>query len=566
MPTTATTTATNTIGLTDLDITDLIEAFTPATQAGRDALTHRLENPLSDAPTIITRQNELKEIRKRCKNKTTETQIATLRKRLADSEEAVHTVANASSDKRHAEYYSQILWDADSPFAFLNTLDWFNEIVVFIRTILLPAVSILLPVLVLIAPLMLLLCSGTDTTLSSYLDILNTSLKKAMPSVLGKPRFAGTGGILEMGEKFVHIGVSFAMFVVSIWNQVSGSLALCAVVDDMRTRANAVRDFASATRELEATLFDIQRPSYSMFTEKNKQLGIFGEAWNKPASITALLERAGHLDMLASLALAKRICFPMNSPLSIELKDLYHPGISESARVYNSITMNCGKDKQTQTQTQTQTQSPLSGQHVMLTGPNRGGKSTILRAVGTAVLMSQTVGIVFARSAMLPIFTNIVSALSPADKIDKLSLFESEIEFAKNVRNLRGTTFLIMDEIFHGTNAHDGVEASKVFLDDLYTFAKTETETETKTKTETETETEQSVFSIISTHYMELPERYKNTPTVQNLCMDAEMDKTNQIKYHYTLKKGMNALSSVREILQERGLIEEKQNRTTVSE
>ena len=97
--------------------------------------------------------------------------------------------------------------------------------------------------------------------------------------------------------------------------------------------------------------------------------------------------------------------------------------------------------------------------------------------------------------------------------------------------------FLMMDEIFHGTNAHDGVEASQIFLDQLYAA-------------------DSSVFSIVSTHYMDLPTKYGPTRT-QNLCMDASVDPTDSdmLVYTYRLIPGMNQHSSVREILRERGLL-----------
>jgi energy-coupling factor transporter ATP-binding protein EcfA2 len=214
---------------------------------------------------------------------------------------------------------------------------------------------------------------------------------------------------------------------------------------------------------------------------------------------------------------------------------------------------------------------------VLLTGPNRGGKSTLLKSIGSAILMAQTVGIVFAKSATLPVFQNVITALSPQDVVGKLSLFEAEIEFAKDVKarlaDSKGPTFLMMDEIFHGTNAHDGVEASQVFLDQLYNVAA------------------KDVFSVVSTHYMDLPARYgpavclppavssdvsgsdvsgsdvsgagfsdisgSKDAKVQNLCMDSSVDPADpdRLIYSYRVIQGVNRFSSVREILRERGLL-----------
>jgi DNA mismatch repair ATPase MutS len=92
-----------------------------------------------------------------------------------------------------------------------------------------------------------------------------------------------------------------------------------------------------------------------------------------------------------------------------------------------------------------------------------------------------------------------------------------------------------MDEIFHSTNARDGVEASRIFLDRLYTAR------------------DGSRVSIISTHYRELPEYYGDR--VQCLQVVARMREDDTIDYTYRVAEGVSAVSSVRELLRERGLL-----------
>jgi DNA mismatch repair ATPase MutS len=513
---------------------DTIAEYIPThTNIGSTLLKERLSNPVCDPDILTQRRDVIRAIRSRVrKDKGLKDTILSHCQTLHDLEEKVNTVLNASNDTRHMEYYSQILWEPTSLFSWLNTIDWLSELVVFVRTIFLPGLSILLPIGILIMPFLI----PHDTlSVEQYFSIIHAAIKKAIPSVLGKPQFAGKGGILEIGEQFVHIGCSVAMFVVSMWSQVGSSISMRAVVHDMRERAEAVRTFATTTRKL-SELLGVSTSVDSDFdfdiSSVVGNLALFGHAWNKSAPIQTLLNMAGNLDMIASIALLKQTCFP-TIKASIQLTDLYHPGITDTETVFNSITM----DSQ---------DSP----HVLLTGPNRGGKSTLLKSIGLAILMAQTVGVVFARKAVLPMFTNILTALSPQDIIGDLSLFESEIEFAKDVRSkLRtqtntGPTFLMMDEIFHGTNAHDGVEASQVFLDDLYKSSTT------------------NVFSIVSTHYLELSARYSKSksPGVQMLCMDASIDPNDadRLVYTYKVKQGINSLSSVREILIEKGLLEKE--------
>lgn len=510
--------------LRDLDIDGLVDSLPTFTKVGADALRERLSHPIADEVELTNRQATLHSIR--VKTKSDAAEIKALRIQLRDHEDSVRSVAEAAADTRHAEYYTQILWAADSRFAWLNKLGWLNELIVGFRTLFLPALSVLLPLLVFLAPLLFFTVIAKEPlTIEGYFALLQKSLKTAMPSILGKPRFAGTGGMAELGEQFVHIGAAVAMFVASIWNQVAAAISMRAVVADMRLRSTAVAKFTEATRGL-ATLMGVPLCPALQEPWSDGELGVFGHAWNTPDRVREILAFAGHLDMLACLATAKRTCFSQSSSDSLELTDLYHPGVPRKERVYNSVTM----------------ATDVSGalhQNVLLTGPNRGGKSTLLKAIGVAVLMSHTVGIVFAREARIPRFANIITALAPADVVGKLSLFEAEIEFAKDVKEriaAASPTFLMMDEIFHGTNAHDGVEASQVFLDQLY---------DPKVR---------GLFSIVSTHYMNLPERYKE---VQHLCMDAAVNPTDpdRLVYTYKVRRGVNRFSSVREILRERGLL-----------
>ena len=507
------------LGIRDLGVEDLAASFETKTETGQKLLRSHLEAPSTDHATIQALQEKLRTIKTICRSEGSA--ISAAHQVLHDTEADVISIRDAAADKRHAEYYKQIMWDSGSRFAWINKIDWVGEIVLFFRTIFLPGLAVLLPLVVFIAPFFVYhFILKQPLSFGQYLEIVQTALKKTVPSVLGKPRFAGRGGIAEAGEQFIHIGVSLAMFGASMWNQVSAALNMRRVAADMRRRADSLRRFSAATAVISAKL----GLATSIPDWPEGDLALFGSAWNDSALIEKLLAEAGRLDMFIAVATKKRTCF-VSAGSHIDIQDIYHPGITPEKRVYNSIQMDG------------------SGAHVLLTGPNRGGKSTLLKSLGAAVLMAQTFGIAFARKATMPIFGHIITALSPTDTLGKMSLFEAEIEFAKDVRaRIAGRTadepvFLMMDEIFHGTNAHDGVEASQVFLDDLY-------------------QSGSNVFSVVSTHYMDLPARYGGS-LAQTLCMDAAVDSTDpdRLIYSYRLTPGINRYSSVREILRERGLL-----------
>jgi DNA mismatch repair ATPase MutS len=138
----------------------------------------------------------------------------------------------------------------------------------------------------------------------------------------------------------------------------------------------------------------------------------------------------------------------------------------------------------------------------------------------------------------------IETALAPADTLGRLSLFEAEIEFAKHLLAIASAAhkekqeapaFVIMDEIFHSTNAHDGAEASLIFLQQLYKQGGA------------------NVGSLVSTHYRELPDKLGESADTR--CMEAFDKGESGIIYTYRCIPGVSTVSSVREILKERGLI-----------
>lgn len=511
--------------LRDLNIEGLADAFQPVTAAGRAHLVKTLSSPTADENVLTQRQTEVRGLRRLLRG---EKRDALLKARdvLRNTEADVVSVAEAATDIRHAEYYNQILWGPKTMLGRLNEYGLVTEAMVFFRTVFVPGMSILLPIFIILAPIvMYTFVLKKSLSFTEYFDLLNVALKKAVPNVLGKPRFSGAGGYLETGEQFLHIALGIAVFIGSMWSQISSAQSMRGVVTDMRKRAEAVTRMRDALTEIDR----IRGVSCDRFAWSGGSMQIFGHAWNVPDHVRALLAETAEIDALLSVALAKRTCFVTYGDISggVVAERLWHPGVSRTERVYNSVTLGGTQRK-----------------HVLLTGPNRGGKSTMLKSLGAGVLMGQTLGVAFAKKFQQPLFTTITTALAPTDTIGEKSLFESEIEFAMRVQNRiaerSGPMFLMMDEIFHGTNAHDGVEAAQVFLDSLY-------------------EHNDSVFSVVSTHYMDLPARYGENRT-QNLCMEASADPADadRLVYTYRLCDGVNRFSSVREILRERGLLAKK--------
>ena len=137
-------------------------------------------------------------------------------------------------------------------------------------------------------------------------------------------------------------------------------------------------------------------------------------------------------------------------------RQLGHPLLPEEDCVANDISLAAAP-------TDIQPQSPA--QCLIVSGSNMSGKSTLLRTVGTNVVLALAGAPVRARSLLL-VPLAIGSQIQLRDSLaEGRSRFYAEILKLKSVLDLtdRGTPVLfLLDEILHGTNSHDrrvGAEA-----------------------------------------------------------------------------------------------------------
>jgi hypothetical protein len=447
-------------------------------------------------------------------------------------------------DERLKEYYAQILWEKDSFASFLNESPLWLEAANLWKVWLLPAVSILIPLVIVVLPYVIIrMTTQAELSIPEYWELLQHILKQQggqgnMISGMLVPPWVSTGGTTsQVAQRWLQWGLSIFMFGSSIWQQVTLSQHLHTITQDMRKRGGHIWELQSIWKELSSITGPVitkymDLPDNEDLPEDENTLGIFGYTWNRPHVLMGLTKNIGILDVMITCSSLSNIGFPtyVEGPETrLHIENFYHPHLGKEKRVVNTIDL-CA-DKTT---------------HALVTGPNRGGKSTSLKAILANVITAQSLGFCFARRMKITPFHQIHTALSPSDTLGRLSLFEAEIEFAKDIlENLDSTkeggkALLVMDEIFHSTNAIDGEEASRIFLDKVYAAS--------------------GHASLISTHYTKLPESYAKGMLCQALCLQATPHRENpdQLNYTYKMRKGINSLSSVREILKERGLLSDK--------
>jgi len=106
-----------------------------------------------------------------------------------------------------------------------------------------------------------------------------------------------------------------------------------------------------------------------------------------------------------------------------------------------------------------------------LTGPNMAGKSTLLKAVGTAVYLAHLGCGVPASFARMSSFDALLALLYVRDNLSTgQSFYLGEVRRIKDLVTVLEETprvFAIVDEPFKGTNVHDAAEATALLVDGL---------------------------------------------------------------------------------------------------
>lgn len=222
-----------------------------------------------------------------------------------------------------------------------------------------------------------------------------------------------------------------------------------------------------------------------------------------------LLEIFGRLDAWYSMAMAMReynLHFPEffeNENPNISAKQLYHLLIKEPV-AYDF---------------------DLNPEHnfLFLTGANMAGKSTLIKAVGSAVFLAHLGMGVPADSMRLTLFDGLLTNINVVDNIAKgESYFYNEVQRVKNTveKITDGRKWLVLiDELFKGTNVQDAMKCSLTVIKGLIKI-------------------KNSLF-ILSTHLYEIGDELRTYPNISFRFFETTSH-NDQLDFSYQLKEGIS--------------------------
>jgi DNA mismatch repair protein MutS len=174
---------------------------------------------------------------------------------------------------------------------------------------------------------------------------------------------------------------------------------------------------------------------------------------------------------------------------------------------------------------------------LIITGPNMGGKSTVLRQTAIICILAQTGCFVPAERARLPMLDRIWTRVGASDDLTRgRSTFMVEMtETAAILHSATPRSLVLLDEIGRGTATFDGLSIAWAVAEYLHNSA------------------EHAAKTLFATHYHELTELAERLPGAQNYQITAT-EREGEVVFLHRLERGRASKSYGIEVARLAGL------------
>lgn len=492
-----------------------------------------LANPISSVDLLRARSTQLKRIETVLKPR-----HHSLLEQLKENEQAIFFIYSAT-DEELSELYNIVYFNAWF-LSFLNGNDKALTILNSYKVCISPLIGILSPIVYFVVPYFVLrLKFKVKMGFFTYLKFIFKSFLAGM----GTDSFLGLSPSLSK-IRYISYGLSLLFYFQNIFSNIEIAKLIYKISSFLTTKINSVVKYVQASGELidqlwhpdcnlhfwndqelqhcpNCNLFpDVKNSPFSILNNYGRQLSLF-KRFNK-SDYVQHFKKVYMLDTLISTIKAKSMLnlsfadFRSTDQATLKVTNVTHPCLESKKAVGNSLDL-------------------TKERSIIITGPNAGGKSTLIKSIMTAVIMAQTVTLVSAASIVISPFYLINSQINIPDCKGKESLFEAEMNRSKeSIKMLEEAdaegkpSFIVMDEIFNSTNPVEGISGAFAIAKKVASFKKN--------------------IGLITTHYLYLT-KLKKECGFANYKMNIIHKDDGTIVYPYKLSRGVSTQYIALELL-----------------
>ena len=436
------------------------------------------------------------------------------------------------------EKYHYIDWEM---IEFLNTSELFLQIMS-IYNLFSPILSLIVPIIILIIPFFILKMKGLPLSVVEYVDVLKVV---AETNAIGK---LFTVNFTEISaQERIYIFISAAFYLFSIYQNI---LVCVRFNNNMKTIHKHFRDITSYLDNTLDSMKNYNVYSKELITHKDfncelaTQMNTIENIRNKIKSITEY--SIYNINQFKEIGRVFKYFYELHTNTEYDNAIMYSLGFNGYIDCIKGLQTNIEERKMNFTTFITDTKKtkfknsyyaclkddkPVKNnirfkKNIILTGPNASGKTTILKSTLINIIITQQFGCGFYDSAKFAPFKHIHCYLNIPDTSGRDSLFQAEARRCKEIldiinENKSETHFCAFDELYSGTNPEEAETSATAFMLYLQKYKK--------------------VSSLLTTHFVKVCNKLKDTDSIQNCKMVAEQIDA-KMHYKYKITNGISEI------------------------
>jgi DNA mismatch repair protein MutS len=292
-----------------------------------------------------------------------------------------------------------------------------------------------------------------------------------------------------------------------------------------QTLANAERFTTPELREIEKKVLGAEERmtqlETELFADLCRQVAVETKRIQTTARALAALDAlASSAEASARLRYVKPVVHDSDELEIVQGRHAIIEAFSDEPFVPNSIYLNNSTDRL-----------------LIITGPNMGGKSTVLRQTALICILAQMGCFVPAERARLPLLDRVWTRVGASDDLTRgRSTFMVEMtETAAILHSATPRSLVLLDEIGRGTATFDGLSIAWAVAEYLHNSA------------------EHAAKTLFATHYHELTELAERLPGAQNYQITAT-EREGEVVFLHRLERGRASKSYGIEVARLAGL------------